>query len=229
MSNKNTTANKNKSVNRGKSAQRIARILALLSISQLRGKTDKLGDFEIEDLLLKTTRTLTLEVKMALETAADELNRSNTQLIKSETRTNNITTARNMLKESINLTQNAINNLGEILDIPNFVQVSNRREVKDYANRLIKLVQENEQEVNELIEEVMVGWSLARLTQVDGNIIRICVTEMLYLNLAHRIAIDEAIEIAKEYSDEDGHRFINGVLRKVSDQMNQKTNNVEIV
>jgi transcription antitermination protein NusB len=41
--------------------------------------------------------------------------------------------------------------------------------------------------------------------------------EMRYLGIPDRIAINEAIELAKKYSDEEGYRFINGVLRRVSD------------
>ncbi len=42
---------------------------------------------------------------------------------------------------------------------------------------------------------------------------------MVFLHLEHKVAIDEAVEIAQEYSDDDGYRFINGVLRKVSDKL----------
>jgi N utilization substance protein B len=199
--------------------RRTARILALLSISQIRKKINKPEDIDINDLLLGAIRTLTMEVKSTIETASDELNRSHNQLLQSETRANNLDTARNMLKESITLTQKAINSLGEVIEIPTFVQLSHQKAVKEYAIKLISLVRDKKQEINSIIDEVMVDWTLNRLTQIDGNIIRIAVAEMLYLNLEHRVAIDEAVEIAKEYSDDDGYRFINGVLRKVSDKL----------
>ena len=57
---------------------------------------------------------------------------------------------------------------------------------------------------------------------MDSDILRIAVTEILYLAVDKRIAIDEAIEIAKRYSDEDGYRFINGVMRRVTDQLTEQ-------
>ena len=134
--------------------RRTARILALLSISQIRKKINSPNDIELEDLILGAIRTLTMEVKSTIETASDELNRSNEQLLKSETRTTNMATARNMLKESISLTQKAINNLGEIMEIPTFVQLSHQDQVKSYALKLIKTVRDQREEIDQKINEV---------------------------------------------------------------------------
>ena len=202
--------------------RRTARILALLSISQIRKKINSPDDIELEDLILGAIRTLTMEVKSTIESASDDLNRSHDQLLKSETRSNNMVTARNMLKESINSTQKAINGLGEIMEIPTFVQLSHQKQVKFYATKLIQTVRDNRDDIDSMIDEVMVDWSLNRLTHIDGNIIRIAVAEMMYLKQDHKVAIDEAVEIAKEYSDDDGFRFINGVLRKVSDRLKEE-------
>ena len=199
--------------------RRTARILALLSISQIRGKINQPETIKLNDLLVDAIRTLTMEVKSTIETASDELNRSHDQLLKSETRANNLNTARSMLKESITLTQKAINRIGEVMEIPTFVQLSHQEEVKGYAIKLMTTVRNHREEIDKIIDEVMVDWTLNRLTQIDANIIRIAVAEMAFLNLDHKVAINEAVEIAQEYSDDDGYRFINGVLRKVSDQL----------
>ncbi len=199
--------------------RRAARILALLSISQIRKKLNEPEDIEINDLLVCAMRTLTMEVTSSIETASEELNRSNDQLVKSETRANSLDSARSMLKDSISLTQKAINNLGAVIEIPTFVQLSQQKEVREYCIKLMKTVRNNRSEIDAIIDEVMVDWKLNRLTHIDGNIIRIAVGEMVFLHLEHKVAIDEAVEIAQEYSDDDGYRFINGVLRKVSDKL----------
>ncbi len=41
------------------------------------------------------------------------------------------------------------------------------------------------------------------------------------MNVASKVAIDEAVELAKRYSSEDGYRFINGVLRRIDDQLKE--------
>ena len=56
---------------------------------------------------------------------------------------------------------------------------------------------------------------------MDKDILRIATAEMLFLNVASKIAIDEAVELAKRYSSEDGYRFINGVLRRIDDQVRE--------
>jgi N utilization substance protein B len=45
---------------------------------------------------------------------------------------------------------------------------------------------------------------------------------MLFLDVPVKVAINEAVELAKRYSDEEGYRFINGVLRRVSDRLKQE-------
>ncbi|MEO1068445.1 MAG: transcription antitermination protein NusB, partial [Cyanobacteria bacterium J06638_6] len=54
-----------------------------------------------------------------------------------------------------------------------------------------------------------------RLPRIDRDILRLAVVEMNYLGTPDRVAINEAVELAKRYSDDDGFRFINGVLRRV--------------
>jgi N utilization substance protein B len=61
----------------------------------------------------------------------------------------------------------------------------------------------------------MVTWRLKRLARIDRDILRLAVVEMDYLGTPDKVAINEAVELAKRYSDEDGYRFINGVLRRV--------------
>jgi transcription antitermination protein NusB len=199
--------------------RRTARILSLLSLSQIRGTSEQLEDIEINDLILSAIRTLSIEIESVIETASDELNRSNDQLFKSETRATNLGSAKSMLKESIALTQKAINRLGSVIEIPEFVQLSRQHEVREYALELIGTVDRRRIEIEAILNEVMVDWTLNRLTQIDANILRLAVAEMAFLNIDHKVAINEAIEIAKNYSDDDGYRFINGVLRKVSDKL----------
>lgn len=206
--------------------RRTARILALLSLSQLSGKTEQLEQLELNDLVLSAIRTLNQEVESNLETASEELNRSNDQLFKSETRASSLNSARIMLKEAISLTQKSINRLGNVIEIPEFVQLSQKHEVREHALELISTVDRRRQEIDDMINEVLTDWKLNRLSLVDSNIIRLAIAEMAFLGIQNQVAINEAVEIAKIYSDEDGYRFINGVLRKISNYL-EKANTVQ--
>ncbi|NCO74277.1 MAG: transcription antitermination protein NusB [Cyanobacteria bacterium] len=205
--------------------RRTARILSLLTLSQFRAKSEQLEDIEINDLILGAIRTLTVEIESTIETASDELNRSNDKLFKSDTRATDLGSAKTMLKDAITLTQKAINRLGSVIEIPEFVQLSRHHEVREYAVELIGTVDRRRIEIEAILNEVMVDWTLNRLTQIDANILRLAVAEMAFLNVDHKVAINEAIEVAKNYSDDDGFRFINGVLRKVSDKLTKMLKN----
>jgi transcription antitermination protein NusB len=203
--------------------RQIARELALLSISQLPVNPKKLDKLAQEQLLpklvLAAVRTLRSEVQDTLENAAAELQRSNDRLLTSHTRANDLNTARTMVKEAINYTQTAINQLGAAVEFPELIQLANQdKEVREYAKQIIMTVDEHRNEIDEEISTALVDWQVARLAQIDRDIIRIAVAEMKFLNLAGSMAINEAVELAKRYSEEDSHRFINGVLRRVTDQ-----------
>jgi transcription antitermination protein NusB len=206
-------------------ARRIARELALLSLSQLPTSPDKLDNKGLQDLVLAAVRTLTAEVRDSLETAATELQRSNQQILDSETRATDVNSAKAMLQEAINLTQAAINRLGGAIDLPEFVQLSNQAEVRDYALEIVRRYSKEKDEVDQQLETALVDWQLNRLAAIDRHILRIAVVEMAYLGVPDRVTINEAVELAKRYSGDDGHRFINGVLRRVVEQMGLRSTN----
>lgn len=194
--------------------RRFARELALLGMSQLSDKPGSIPAQDLEGLVTAAVRSLVGEAQDALEVAAGDLQRSQDQLLESETRTSTLEEAKALVKESIAKTQTAINYLGSAVQIPELVQLSNRKEVRTYAIELLTVTVRNRTDVDADLDKVMVAWQVKRLPQIDRDILRIAVAEMKYLGTPDRVAINEAIEIAKRYSDEDGYRFINGVLRR---------------
>ncbi len=199
--------------------QQIARELALLSLSQLPINAKKLTEEHLPKLVLATVRTLRSEVQDSLDNAAAELQRSNDRLLTSETRASDLNSARTMLKEAIECTQTAINQLGAAVEFPELIQLANQdREVGRYAIQLVKLVNEERTAIDERIGSALVDWQVSRLAQIDKDILRIAVGEMLFLGLPDSVVINEAVLLAKRYSGDDGHRFINGVLRRVTEQ-----------
>ncbi|MGA7934092.1 MAG: transcription antitermination factor NusB [Kovacikia sp.] len=200
-------------------ARRIARELALLSISQLPAKPERLEEQDLQSVVVAAVRTLTSEAQDALETAAAELQQSSARLLNSEIRTTDVQSARVMVTEAISLTQTAINRMGVAMEVPEFIQLANQKEVRSYTLELIRTIKENQARIDQLLSQALVDWQLSRLAWIDRDILRIAVTEILFLGIPDRIAINEAVELAKRYSGEDGHRFINGVLRRVIDRI----------
>jgi N utilization substance protein B len=201
--------------------RRIARELALLTIGQLPTKPERLAEQELQDLMLSAVRTLMGEVQETLETATAELKRGNDRLFESEVGTLDLQSARAMVAEAIELTQAAVNRLGIAVELPEFIYLTNQEQVRSYALTLVKTVHQHRAEIDQLLSASLVDWQLHRLAHIDRNLLRIAVAEMTFLELPRRVAINEAVELAKRYSSEDSHRFLNGVLRRVTQQLKE--------
>lgn len=88
-----------------------------------------------------------------------------------------------------------------------------------YAREIVDGVADHREEIDELIASYAQGWSLERMPNVDRALLRIAAWEMLYNpEVPSAVAIDEAVQLAKEYSTEDSPRFVNGVLGGLSQQ-----------
>jgi N utilization substance protein B len=205
-----------------KQPRSIARELALLSIAQISANPDKLEAEDLNNLVLAAVRTLTVEVQELLETASAEVKRADERLLENETRISNLNSAKAMVSDAVELTKTAINRLGIALELPEFIQLTSRTEVREYAIEIISTVGQQRQQIEQQIETVLVAWQLNRLPKIDRDILRIAVAEILFLDVPIKVAINEAVELAKRYSDDEGYRFINGVLRRVSDRLKQE-------
>jgi len=86
-----------------------------------------------------------------------------------------------------------------------------------YAREIVDGVADHREEIDELISTYAQGWTIERMPNVDRAVLRLAAWELLHNpDVPQAVAIDEAIELAKEYSTEDSARFVNGVLGKVA-------------
>ncbi len=101
-----------------------------------------------------------------------------------------------------------------------FKQVEDRQNqgpIFDYARTLVDGVVEHQGEIDTLLETYSEGWSLERMPNVDRSILRIAVWEIVYNDeLPDAVAIDEAVDLAKEYSTDASGTFVNGLLTRIS-------------
>ncbi|NHM32191.1 transcription antitermination factor NusB [Neobacillus terrae] len=90
-----------------------------------------------------------------------------------------------------------------------------------YLTGLVTGVVENKEEIDALIKVNLEKWTLERLATVDRNLLRIAVFELKYCReeVPVNVVLDEAIEIAKLYGDDQSSKFINGVLSKIKQQL----------
>jgi transcription antitermination protein NusB len=86
-----------------------------------------------------------------------------------------------------------------------------------YAREVVDGVIDHRDEIDEQITTFAKDWSLARMPAVDRAVLRIGVWEILFNDaIPPAVAIDEAVELAKEYSTDDSGSFVHGVLARVA-------------
>ncbi|MGF2617026.1 transcription antitermination factor NusB [Rossellomorea vietnamensis] len=93
----------------------------------------------------------------------------------------------------------------------------------EYLDSLVNGAADNKEKIDGLIKENLEKWSFDRLAKVDRNILRVAVFELLEVNdVPNKVVINEAIEIAKSYGDDQSGKFINGVLSKVNSMIEEQ-------
>ena len=90
------------------------------------------------------------------------------------------------------------------------------KKLVEFAEGLIAGVQANRPRIDALISEVAENWRLDRMAAIDRNILRLGAYEMLYCpEVPTKVAINEALELAKRYSTAQSSRFVNGILDRL--------------
>ncbi len=97
------------------------------------------------------------------------------------------------------------------------------KEVRDFAEDLVRGTNENLQKIDSLIAEAAEHWRLDRMSTIDRNILRFATYELLCReDIPAAVTINEAVEITKRYSDRDSPSFVNGVLDRIRKVLNKR-------
>ena len=86
-----------------------------------------------------------------------------------------------------------------------------------YVKDIVNGVLENQDKIDETISKYLDNWDLDRLGKTDRAILRLSTYEMIYYDTPKVVVINEAVELAKKYSDDKVVKLINAVLDKVRD------------
>jgi transcription antitermination protein NusB len=94
---------------------------------------------------------------------------------------------------------------------------------RKFALRLVDGVCRDGTSLDQHLADALEHWSIGRLSRIDHNILKLAVYELLRMDdIPARVTIDEAIELAKTYGDQESGRFVNGVLDQVAARLNLK-------
>jgi N utilization substance protein B len=91
------------------------------------------------------------------------------------------------------------------------------RSVPDFARELVAGVEEHMPRIDLILSRRSIDWPVSRMAALDRTILRLGVEELRFrLDVPEAVAINEAVETAKELSTEDSGRFVNGVLGRIA-------------
>ena len=90
-------------------------------------------------------------------------------------------------------------------------------EVREYTERLVRGTLLHLEEIDPVLSKYTEHWELHRMAVVDRNILRFSTYELLYLEeIPPKVVINEAVNIAKKFSQEESGKFVNGILDKIN-------------
>ncbi len=90
------------------------------------------------------------------------------------------------------------------------------KNARKYIRKTVKGIKEHEQEIEEDISKrLKPEWNLNRISKVNIALLKLSIYEMLYAEVPYKVAINEVIELAKKYGEDNSPMFINGVLANI--------------
>ena len=197
----------------------LSRELSLISLGLVRDKGDlKLNKLEIEAIFDSALDSLINHCRDELDNCESELENASQKILDSELiegGNSSFTNVREELKKSLKKIETVMNTLSVTLDFPKLIVSSEEIDIReDVCRRIIHIVN-NHTIIDSDIDQVMDGWRLKRLPKIDRDILRLAYVDIKFLSTPVAVACDEAVNLANKYSDMQGRKFINGVLRRL--------------
>jgi N utilization substance protein B len=98
--------------------------------------------------------------------------------------------------------------------------VEQENEVAEFAETLVRGVQEHREQLDEIIQRVSKNWRLERMARVDRNLLRLGAYELRHqADVPARVVINEAIEMAKRFGTSESPAFVNGLLDRIATEL----------
>ena len=197
----------------------LSRELSLISLGLIKDKGDtKLNKFQIEEIVESALDSLINHCRDELDNCELELEHASQKILDSELKEGvdySFANVRDDLKKSLKKIETVMNTLSLTLDFPKLIISSGESDIREDVNLRISNLIDNLAIIDSDIDQAMVGWKLKRLPRIDRDILRLAYVDMNFLSTPVAVACDEAVNLANKYSDIQGRKFINGVLRRL--------------
>ena len=197
----------------------ISRELSLISLGLINDQGNfKLNKSQIEEIFESALDSLTNHCRNELDNCELDLESASQKILDSELQegiNSSFSNIRDDLKTSLIKIENVMNTLSATLDFPKLIISSGQINIREDVNKRIYKTINNLKVIDSDIDQVMDGWRLKRLPRIDRDILRLAYVDINFLSTPIAVACDEAVNLANKYSDIQGRKFINGVLRRL--------------
>ena len=196
----------------------LSRELSLISLGLINDKANKkLSKLKVEEIFDSALDSLVNHCRDELDNCEADLENASQNILDSELKESESSYAnvRDELKQSLQRMETVMNTLSLTLDFPKLIISSNQVDIREDVNKRILNLINNIQIIDSEIDQVMEGWRLKRLPRIDRDILRLAYVDINFLETPIAVACDEAVNLANKYSDMQGRKMINGVLRRM--------------
>jgi N utilization substance protein B len=203
----------------------LSRELALLMLGQTSDRAGGSGPaaapaaLPLETLLQQAQASLSQHVREALDRSAADLQTAQQELLDSELQeqgSERLPRVRQHLQAGLTAAEQALNRLSASLELPRLLLLADQEEVRRGAIERARAVLSERPAIDRRLDGVMEGWRLGRLPRIDRDILRLAAVDLSHFGTPAAVTCNEAVELANRYSDEQGRRMINGVLRRLT-------------
>ncbi len=197
----------------------LSRELSLISLGLIKDNGNfKLNKFQIEEIIESALDSLINHCRDELDNCESDLEEVSQKILESELQEGasaSFSNVREDLKKSLKKIETVMNTLSLTLDFPRLLVSSGQIDIRDDVNKRISNIINNVTMIDSDIDQAMDGWRLKRLPRIDRDILRLAYVDINFLSTPVAVACDEAVNLANKYSDMQGRKFINGVLRRL--------------
>jgi N utilization substance protein B len=197
----------------------LSRELSLISLGLIKDKGDfKLKNYQIEEIFESALDSLINHCRDELDNCESNLENASQKILDSELKEGvdfSFSNIREDLKKALEKIEIVMNTLSATVEFPKLIVSSGQTDIREDVNQRISNVINNIEIIDSEINNVMDGWRLRRLPRIDRDILRLAYIDINFLGTPLAVACDEAVNLANKYSDTQGRKFINGVLRRL--------------
>ncbi|MBK16672.1 MAG: transcription antitermination factor NusB [Prochlorococcus sp. SP3034] len=198
----------------------LSRELSLISLGLINDSTSKL-DFDnlnLEHIIESAVESLVNHCRQELDQCEINLENASQNLFDSELYDINSSffeKIRDEMKQSLLKLESVMNILSDTLEFPKIIAISDQLDFRNDIKNRLSMVVENISQIDNDIDNVMESWRFKRLPRIDRDILRLAYVDIKLLNTPISVSCNEAVLLANKYSDMQGRKMINGVLRRL--------------